>query len=382
MEFWRHCMQGGSIFTGSWHMLPTLLELKDRGEPLDPKHLDPFKQQMSQLLLSEDEGSDHSDRPSSPIPEFPLQAIASLVSEAAYEAQPTRAKSVSEPAAVGALRRREYRPYSEKEIQALHAGVARHGVGKWKEILRDPELPFHADGVRTVVDLKDKWRHLVAKRKRQEAQQNTVAANHSTSQPPQNKQRASARRMKQDTRPPVADARSASAAAALLAGRGNAASSTLSLGLGGGPSQMMFEDAKRTGAAAAATDRNDESSGPQRFARRSSPRPLKGPNGYADAARSVQPQVLQQPQLQQLQPQQLQQLQQQLLQLQPLLQQQLLPCTDASTANGAVFRPSSAAVAAAPAPSSLPGLIAQLTRSDTQLGKYSTQSAYRQRSAL
>ena len=252
MEFWRHCMQGGSIFNGSWPMLPTLLALKDRVNAQSPELLEPWKQQMSQMLLSSDvwgtpspEGGTDEESPDwnrwvtnenhSPgdssckegvavavSPDAAQQAAAAVantgdgIAQAVVKRESTRRKQTRaargdltsstkdnggaaaasgaagndaaaatsvashsrgggrQKAATGRGRalagaRRAYHPYSESEISALHVGVARHGVGKWKEILSDPSLPFLTDGVRTVVDLKDKWRHLDAKRKREEA---------------------------------------------------------------------------------------------------------------------------------------------------------------------------------------------------------------------
>lgn len=45
------------------------------------------------------------------------------------------------------------------EEEALLAGVAKHGPGKWKNIIRDPEFAPSLTH-RTNVDLKDKWRNL------------------------------------------------------------------------------------------------------------------------------------------------------------------------------------------------------------------------------
>lgn len=49
--------------------------------------------------------------------------------------------------------------WTSEEEEALRAGVAKHGAGKWKNIHKDPEFyPFlHS---RTNIDLKDKWRNL------------------------------------------------------------------------------------------------------------------------------------------------------------------------------------------------------------------------------
>lgn len=49
--------------------------------------------------------------------------------------------------------------WKAEEEEALRAGVAKHGTGKWKNILRDPEFaPFLT--LRSNIDLKDKWRNL------------------------------------------------------------------------------------------------------------------------------------------------------------------------------------------------------------------------------
>ncbi|KAI4355471.1 hypothetical protein L6164_004243 [Bauhinia variegata] len=49
--------------------------------------------------------------------------------------------------------------WTAEEEDALLAGVAKHGPGKWKNILKDPEFaPFLT--TRSNIDLKDKWRNL------------------------------------------------------------------------------------------------------------------------------------------------------------------------------------------------------------------------------
>ncbi|KAK9281816.1 hypothetical protein L1049_004722 [Liquidambar formosana] len=49
--------------------------------------------------------------------------------------------------------------WTAEEEEALLAGVAKHGPGKWKNILRDPDFaPFLTH--RSNIDLKDKWRNL------------------------------------------------------------------------------------------------------------------------------------------------------------------------------------------------------------------------------
>ncbi|KAJ0515635.1 putative transcription factor MYB-HB-like family [Helianthus annuus] len=49
--------------------------------------------------------------------------------------------------------------WTAEEEEALRAGVAKHGTGKWKNIQRDPEFnPFLYS--RSNIDLKDKWRNM------------------------------------------------------------------------------------------------------------------------------------------------------------------------------------------------------------------------------
>ncbi|XP_019173473.1 PREDICTED: telomere repeat-binding factor 4-like [Ipomoea nil] len=49
--------------------------------------------------------------------------------------------------------------WTSEEEEALRAGVAKHGAGKWKNIQRDPEFN-HLLHSRSNIDLKDKWRNL------------------------------------------------------------------------------------------------------------------------------------------------------------------------------------------------------------------------------
>ncbi|XP_019178155.1 PREDICTED: single myb histone 4-like [Ipomoea nil] len=51
--------------------------------------------------------------------------------------------------------------WTSEEEEALRAGVAKHGAGKWKNIQRDPEFN-HLLHSRSNIDLKDKWRNLKA----------------------------------------------------------------------------------------------------------------------------------------------------------------------------------------------------------------------------
>ncbi|KAJ8750948.1 hypothetical protein K2173_016129 [Erythroxylum novogranatense] len=49
--------------------------------------------------------------------------------------------------------------WTAEEEEALRAGVAKHGAGKWKNIQKDPEFnPFLFS--RSNIDLKDKWRNM------------------------------------------------------------------------------------------------------------------------------------------------------------------------------------------------------------------------------
>ncbi|KAA8541665.1 hypothetical protein F0562_022817 [Nyssa sinensis] len=49
--------------------------------------------------------------------------------------------------------------WTAEEEEALRAGVVKHGTGKWKNILKDPEFaPFLTQ--RSNIDLKDKWRNM------------------------------------------------------------------------------------------------------------------------------------------------------------------------------------------------------------------------------
>ncbi|KAF8684767.1 hypothetical protein HU200_044189 [Digitaria exilis] len=49
--------------------------------------------------------------------------------------------------------------WTSEEEAALRAGIARHGVGKWRTILKDPEFSSTLSS-RSNVDLKDKWRNM------------------------------------------------------------------------------------------------------------------------------------------------------------------------------------------------------------------------------
>ncbi|XP_052180849.1 telomere repeat-binding factor 4-like isoform X1 [Diospyros lotus] len=49
--------------------------------------------------------------------------------------------------------------WTAEEEEALRAGVAKHGAGKWKNIQKDPEFN-HLLYSRSNIDLKDKWRNM------------------------------------------------------------------------------------------------------------------------------------------------------------------------------------------------------------------------------
>ncbi|KAL5728711.1 hypothetical protein ACHQM5_001761 [Ranunculus cassubicifolius] len=49
--------------------------------------------------------------------------------------------------------------WSSEEEEALRAGVAKHGTGKWKNIQKDPEF-VNCLANRSNIDLKDKWRNM------------------------------------------------------------------------------------------------------------------------------------------------------------------------------------------------------------------------------
>ncbi|KAF9680440.1 hypothetical protein SADUNF_Sadunf06G0121400 [Salix dunnii] len=49
--------------------------------------------------------------------------------------------------------------WTSEEEEALRAGVAKHGTGKWKNIQRDPEFNPYLRS-RSNIDLKDKWRNM------------------------------------------------------------------------------------------------------------------------------------------------------------------------------------------------------------------------------
>ncbi|WVY93270.1 hypothetical protein V8G54_032358, partial [Vigna mungo] len=65
------------------------------------------------------------------------------------------AESASDKLVMGAPKQK----WTAEEEAALKAGVIKHGVGKWRTILKDPEFN-NVLYLRSNVDLKDKWRNL------------------------------------------------------------------------------------------------------------------------------------------------------------------------------------------------------------------------------
>ncbi|OAP59059.1 hypothetical protein AYL99_06357 [Fonsecaea erecta] len=61
----------------------------------------------------------------------------------------------------GIYRRRTRRRWTDAETADLLAGVTKHGVGRWKQILEDPAYKF---GDRNSVDLKDRYRVCISER--------------------------------------------------------------------------------------------------------------------------------------------------------------------------------------------------------------------------
>lgn len=57
---------------------------------------------------------------------------------------------------------RGYIKWSAEEEAAIRDGVAKHGVGKWQSILKDPEFSTVLV-LRSNVDIKDKWRYIITK---------------------------------------------------------------------------------------------------------------------------------------------------------------------------------------------------------------------------
>lgn len=49
--------------------------------------------------------------------------------------------------------------WTAEEEAALHAGIRKHGPGKWQTIVKDPEFQSQLSN-RTNIDLKDKWRNI------------------------------------------------------------------------------------------------------------------------------------------------------------------------------------------------------------------------------
>ena len=54
--------------------------------------------------------------------------------------------------------------WTDEEVEALREGVNKHGKGNWKAILVEKRHVFQQE--RTTVDLKDKWRNMGTRRRR------------------------------------------------------------------------------------------------------------------------------------------------------------------------------------------------------------------------
>ncbi|QCD77414.1 myb proto-oncogene protein [Vigna unguiculata] len=112
-----------------WHLARDAIETGDFRSPIS--HLSNLHQIVSSLF----------------------QLRAKLDAYAVYICLP--AKSASDKLVMGAPKQK----WTAEEEAALKAGVIKHGVGKWRTILKDPEFN-NVLYLRSNVDLKDKWRNL------------------------------------------------------------------------------------------------------------------------------------------------------------------------------------------------------------------------------
>ena len=62
--------------------------------------------------------------------------------------------------------------FSPEEVDALRAGVAKHGKGRWKDILLESQHVFQD---RTTMDLKDKWRNIERMAQKERAREEAAA---------------------------------------------------------------------------------------------------------------------------------------------------------------------------------------------------------------
>lgn len=123
--------------------------------PYSATSLTSFLHLVHVLETMVDEG-DRTHTPSLPNPVL-LHTQNQTQMQAQVETQPqaqTRPRKRRRPPA-----RRKTVRWSQHEVDALLAGVRAHGVGKWAAILRHSQV---FNGVRTSVDLKDKWRNLTS----------------------------------------------------------------------------------------------------------------------------------------------------------------------------------------------------------------------------
>lgn len=113
----------------------------------------PAFESLSRLHLRSKEDSNavrHEDPPTS----------AAAPSSSVEETAPTDKTQAPSKRSRAALSRTKW---TEQESTALQEGIRRHGIGKWKRILADPELHFHH---RTAVDLKDHHRVCLLREKK------------------------------------------------------------------------------------------------------------------------------------------------------------------------------------------------------------------------
>ncbi|KAF8034147.1 hypothetical protein BT93_C0424 [Corymbia citriodora subsp. variegata] len=73
--------------------------------------------------------------------------------------------------------------WTQEEEDALRAGVAKHGTGKWKDIQRDPEFNKFLFS-RSNIDLKDKWRNMIGGASGQGQRDKSRAKAKASSDPP------------------------------------------------------------------------------------------------------------------------------------------------------------------------------------------------------
>ena len=68
--------------------------------------------------------------------------------------------------------RKSKQMFSQEEVDALREGVAKHGKGRWKDILLESQHVFQD---RTTMDLKDKWRNIERMAQKERAREEAAA---------------------------------------------------------------------------------------------------------------------------------------------------------------------------------------------------------------